>query len=63
MADDSELGQLRARFPTWHISQSWTARGSGPDACKFTAKRDGETLSAFSIAALAQEIERAEASE
>ena len=63
MADDSELVQLRARFPAWHISESWTTRASGPDACKFTAKRDGVTLSAFSLAALARVIERAEASE
>jgi hypothetical protein len=63
VSNDSDLDQLRERFPTWHIRVAWATAATGPDRRRIVATRDGITLSAFSIAALAQEIERAEVSE
>jgi hypothetical protein len=59
--EPNDLGQLSERFPGWYLSAAWSGSASGPGVSKYTAKREGVTLTAFSVAALAREIERQEA--
>ena len=58
MGDD--LAKLRHDHPGWDIGSAWASAGSGPDARRLWAARDGVLLSAWSAAELARDIRREE---
>ena len=58
MGDD--LAKLRRDHPAWTIGSVWASAGSGPDARRLWASRDGVMLSAWTAAELARGIRRAE---
>jgi len=60
MANDSELDRLRDRFPDWRIGARWVSAASGPDRRLVWATREGKTLTSWSAAALARDIEDAD---
>ncbi len=55
-----DLAQLRQDYPAWNFGSAWASAGSGPDARRLWASRDGVLLSAWTAAELAREIRRAE---
>ena len=58
MSDD--LAKLRQDYPAWAFGSVWATAGSGPDARRLWASRDGVRLSAWTAAELAREIRRVE---
>jgi hypothetical protein len=62
LADDmgGDLAKLRRDHPTWNIGSVWASAGSGPDARRLWASRDGVMLSAWTAADLARDIRREE---
>ena len=58
MSDD--LAKLRQDHPTWTFGSVWASAGSGPDARRLWASRDGVLLSAWTAAELARDIRREE---
>ena len=58
MSDD--LAKLRQDHPAWSFGSVWVSAGSGPDARRLWAARDGVLLSAWSAAELARDIRREE---
>jgi len=60
MTDD--LAKLRQDHPGWTFGSVWASAGSGPDAGRLWAYRDGVRLSAWTAAELARAIRRAEQS-
>ena len=58
MSDD--LARLRQDYPAWNFGSAWVSAGSGPDARRLWASRDGVLLSAWTAAELAREIMRVE---
>jgi hypothetical protein len=63
MDEPNDLRQLRERFPGWYFGARWTTAATGPDRRYLWAVKEGTTHTAWSAAALAREIESAEASE
>jgi hypothetical protein len=57
----TDVDQLRERYPGWDISESWTTAASGPDRRHLIASNGDITISAWTAAELAREIERQEA--
>jgi hypothetical protein len=55
-----DLAMLRQDYPAWNFGSAWTSAGSGPDARRLWASRDGVLLSAWTAAELAREIRRVE---
>jgi hypothetical protein len=55
-----DLAQLRQDYPAWNFGAVWTTAGSGPDARRLWASRDGVRVSAWTPAELAREIRRVE---
>jgi hypothetical protein len=55
-----DLAKLRQDHPAWNIGSVWASAGSGPDARRLWASRDGVLLSAWTAAELAREIRREE---
>jgi hypothetical protein len=60
--DPTDLGELRQRFPAWHISVSWSTRATGPDARVLRAQHGSLVLTAWSVPELAEQIEGTEPS-
>jgi len=58
MGDD--MAKLRRDHPAWEFGSVWVTAGSGPDARRLWAARDGVLLSAWSAAELARDIRREE---
>jgi hypothetical protein len=58
---ESDLDRLRAQHPTWRIDYAWTARSSGPDACRLAAVRQGIRLTDWTAAGLSAQIAAREA--
>jgi hypothetical protein len=58
---DLDLDRLREKFPDWDITASWTTAASGPDQRHLIASNSDITISAWTAAELAREIERQEA--
>jgi hypothetical protein len=63
MDEPSDLTDLRQRFPEWYFGAEWTTAATGPDRRRLWAVKEGTTYTAWSAAALAMDIERAEAGE
>jgi hypothetical protein len=57
---EDDLTKLRRDHPAWKIGSAWASAGSGPDARRLWASRDGVTLSAWTADALARDIRREE---
>jgi hypothetical protein len=55
-----DLAKLRQDYPAWNFGSVWASAGSGPDARRLWASRDGVMLSAWTAAELAREIMRVE---
>ena len=55
-----DLAKLRQDYPAWKFGSVWASAGSGPDARRLWASREGVLLSAWSAAELAREIRREE---
>jgi hypothetical protein len=55
-----DLTQLRQDYPAWNFGSVWASAGSGPDARRLWASRDGVLVSAWTAAGLAREIMRVE---
>jgi hypothetical protein len=53
-----DLASLRQEHPGWSFGTVWTSANSGPDRRRIWASRDGVLLSAWSAAALAEDIKR-----
>jgi hypothetical protein len=62
VTERTDLDELRAQLPDWHIGTVWATAATGPDARRITARRDGVLLSAWTAAELAIGIQREEAS-
>jgi len=58
MTDD--LTKLQQEHPAWKFGSVWVSAGSGPDARRLRASRDGVLLSAWTAAELARDIRREE---
>jgi len=58
MTDD--LAKLQQDHPGWNFGSVWATAGSGPDARRLWASRDGVRLSAWTAAELARAIRREE---
>jgi hypothetical protein len=56
----SDLDELREQFPGWRFGSVWATAASGPDARRVWATRDGITVTAWSAAALAEDVRREE---
>jgi hypothetical protein len=54
------LAKLRQDYPAWNFGSVWATVGSGPDARRLWASRDGVLLSAWTAAELARKIRREE---
>jgi hypothetical protein len=55
-----DLAQLREQFPDWAIEARWTVAGTGPDSRYLLAHCGEVTVTAWTAAALAAEIEQIE---
>ena len=58
---EADLDRLRAEHPAWRIDYAWTARSSGPDACRLAAVREGVRVTAWTEGELAAKIAEREA--
>jgi hypothetical protein len=54
--DDGDVAVLQRQHPDWLIGTVWASAGSGPDARRLTATKDGILLTAWTAAELAQNI-------
>jgi hypothetical protein len=55
-----DLAVLRRDYPGWNFGSVWAIAGSGPDARRLWASRNGVLLSAWTAAELALDINREE---
>jgi hypothetical protein len=55
-----DLAVLRRDYPGWNFGSVWAIAGSGPDARRLWASRNGVLLSAWTAAELARDINREE---
>jgi alkanesulfonate monooxygenase SsuD/methylene tetrahydromethanopterin reductase-like flavin-dependent oxidoreductase (luciferase family) len=58
MRDD--LQQLREQFPGWQFGSVWASAGSGPDARRLYAQRNGVLITAWEAPELAANIRHEE---
>jgi hypothetical protein len=59
----SDVDLLRAAFASWHIEARWITRASGPDRCRYVARKGDVRLSAWSADELATQITAAQVAE
>jgi hypothetical protein len=56
-----DIDRLRAQHPSWTITATWTSAGTGPDARRLEAVREGIRLTAWDAAGLSAQIAELEA--
>ncbi len=59
----NDIGQLQQDHPRWLIGSVWASAGSGPDARRLVAMRDGIQVNAWSAAELSCSISHEEAAQ
>ena len=57
MTDPSDIERLHEKHPGWLIGTVWVSAGSGPDARRLYATRDGIQVHAWTAAELSERIE------
>jgi hypothetical protein len=58
---EADLDRLRAEQPGWAITATWTSAGTGPDARRLAAVREGIRVTAWTPAGLSAQIADREA--
>jgi hypothetical protein len=58
---EADLARLRARHSGWAITAVWTSAGTGPDARRLAATREGIRVTAWTPAELSALIAEREA--
>jgi hypothetical protein len=58
---ESDVDRLRARYPGWAITATWTSAATGPDARRLTATRGCIRVDAWTESELARLLAAEEA--
>jgi hypothetical protein len=53
---EADLDRLRARYPGWAITATWTSAATGPDFRRLAAVREGIRLTAWTEGELSAKI-------
>jgi hypothetical protein len=56
-----DIDRLRAEHPLWTITAAWASAGTGPDARRLAAVREGIRLTDWTAAGLSAQIAEREA--